>query len=100
MKSHEFEMVLPLKPTPAHPNCLENAAVQTRFFLTLSPKFTLDSTGLKLVLDWSLSIDRLWSKSHINLRKEQEKRAKDARVQDARVQDARVQDARAQDVRE
>ena len=99
-KSRCVEMVLPLKPTPAHPNCLENTAVQTRFFLTLRPKFTLDSTGLKLVLDWSLSIDRLWSKSHINLRKEQEKTAKDARAQDARVQDARLQNTRAQDVRE
>ena len=89
MKCHGVEMVLPLKPTPVHPNCLENAAVQTRFFLTLSPEFMLDSTGLKLVLDWSLSIDRHWSESHINLRKEQEKRAKDAKAQDARAQDVR-----------
>ena len=77
MKSHGVEMVLPLKPTPAHLNCLENAAVQTRFFLTLSSKFTLDSTGLKLVLDWSLSIDRRRSKSHINPRKEREVESKE-----------------------
>ena len=94
MKSHEFEMVLPLKPTPAHPNCLEDAAVQTRFFLTLSPKFTLDSTGLKLVLDWSLSIGRLWSKSHINLRKEHERESKRRKRKDAKAQDASAQDVR------
>ena len=93
MKSHEFEMVLPLKPTPAHPNCLENAAVQTRFFLTLSPKFTLDSTGLKLVLDWSLSIDRLWSKSLLICEKSKKKERK---TQEYKTQEYKTQEYKTQ----